>query len=1211
MFQDQYFMCNFLKYSKFQYFSNIKFRLSHIFFVFIGINNCECQINNCKTFDSLACFQIKSYATKQIFIKKIEYNYYFNSLTNFVKIVDVDSDCIPEFIIPDSTGKAILILDSRTGLLKKKIITPQIETIYSSMVTADVDGDNIPEFFIKIPSYEPNFNFRDRLMCYNLNGSLKWMSDIKLNYSNNKHTDTGSLGLTDFNQDGHPELYINNQIFNAITGVKIADGGLNGVGCENSIDFFPHPISVAGQLDDDTTDLELAAGFTIYKVIITNNNGLVGNSMIPFNIQVENKYRDGFTSIADINFDGILDVVVTSPGITNEGIVYIYSLINGTPQLLANAFPPNTKSNIGGVYVGKIQSNDIPYLIFSRYLELLAYTYDGSQTLKLKWILNTTDSSGCTGLTLFDLNNDGIQEIIYRDETELKLIDGTLSIPNVIAKINCFSDTWNEYPIVGDIDNSGQAMICIPCAKSIKSGYGNLTIFSPPDSLPGWAPARGIWNQYAYNPLFINDDLTVPQYPKNPATYKNGKYNNFYQQESLVDENGMYKVRAANLSGDIHCINYDPVKKEYTVIFDIYNRENASLSADSNLAVSLYDGNPLTSGNMIGTYHTLQKLERGDTLFNVNYTFTYNILNDLFIVINTQKNGGGVWNDSSYLQLECDYTDNLIHAMNVPQLDTITKSICQGSAYDFYGTLVDAPGIYYHTVHSMQNCDSIVYTLELKTIDTSHTSQSITTCDQYIWNNMTYDTSGNYALHALNAGGCDSTHILNLIIHHASQFSFQQTACNSYTFQGGELDSTGIYTYQLVNAQGCDSILTLDLIIHSSDSITLTQEACNQYSWNGVTYTQSGTYTLDTVNRYGCDSVVTLQLNITPLQNVSFTHIACDSFAWNGKTYLQSGIYNDTITNGSGCDTVINLALTIHHSMKNDISQQACDSIEFNGEILKASGQYTYHLQTGNGCDSLVTLNLQIQSEQHQQSIKSCEPFIWSINQNIYDQSGIYSEKFTNQQGCDSIEILDLKILGQYSMDEFAEACHEYFWQGGDTLLSTSGTYQQVFKTIDGCDSVLHLDLMIHAPFAKTDTIVTDSSYVWNINQQVYDSSGLYEAKYTTTFGCDSVHQLFLTIIKSGDIYIPNSISINGVNNGFTFFDNGYTIESIIALSIYDRWGELVWKKEHFPPNEPELGWNGMFRGKPVIPSVFAWTAQIGLKDGTVITKKGDLMVFR
>ena len=105
----------------------------------------------------------------------------------------------------------------------------------------------------------------------------------------------------------------------------MADGGNNGLGRELVSPFDAPTISVAGQLDEDTTDLELAAGYTIYKVKINNLNGITGNSMTPFNIPVDGLYRDGFTSIADINLDQKLDVIVSSPGISGLGLVYVYT----------------------------------------------------------------------------------------------------------------------------------------------------------------------------------------------------------------------------------------------------------------------------------------------------------------------------------------------------------------------------------------------------------------------------------------------------------------------------------------------------------------------------------------------------------------------------------------------------------------------------------------------------------------------------------------------------------------------------------------------------------------------------------------------------------------------------------------------------------------------------------------------------------------------
>jgi len=249
----------------------------------------------------------------------------------------------------------------------------------------------------------------------------------------------GTPAIADINQDGIAEVYSNNKIFNALTGVKLLDGGSNGIGTEFSIDFVADALSVAAQLDDDTTDLELAAGYTIYKVRISNINGTLGISMVPINIEVDNKFRDGLTSVADINLDGKLEVIVTSPGLGNDALVYVYSLKNGVSTLLAKSYPTNISySGIGPAFIGDIEGNGTASIIISKESFLQCYKYDGSSTLQLYWNFITQDTSSFNAVTMFDFNYDGVQEIVYHDEIGLRIIDGSSRQPREIINFACY-----------------------------------------------------------------------------------------------------------------------------------------------------------------------------------------------------------------------------------------------------------------------------------------------------------------------------------------------------------------------------------------------------------------------------------------------------------------------------------------------------------------------------------------------------------------------------------------------------------------------------------------------------------------------------------------------------------------------------------------------------------------------------------------------------
>jgi hypothetical protein len=92
------------------------------------------------------------------------------------------------------------------------------------------------------------------------------------------------------------------------------------------------------------------------------------------------------------------------------------------------------------------------------------------------------------------------------------------------------------------------------------------------------------------------------------------------------------------------------------------------------------------------------------------------------------------------------------------------------------------------------------------------------------------------------------------------------------------------------------------------------------------------------------------------------------------------------------------------------------------------------------------------------------------------------------------------------------------------------------------------------------------------------------------------------TNINWPNIIYPN----NPVNGAFTLFGNG--IEVIRQLSIYGRWGNLVWQSTNFTPNDLSLGWFGSMNGQEVVQGVYVWVPQIQKADGRLA---GNVAVVR
>ena len=192
-------------------------------------------------------------------------------------------------------------------------------------------------------------------------------------------------------------------------------------------------------------------------------------------------------------------------------------------------------------------------------------------------------------------------------------------------------------------------------------------------------------------------------------------------------------------------------------------------------------------------------------------------------------------------------------------------------------------------------------------INTPSSTVTITACDSFDWDGVTYDSSGSYTNTYVSLSGCDSIVTLDLTIVTGSSSTITVTACDSFDWDGVTYDSTGMYTNVYTGVNGCDSIVTLDLTIVTGSSSTVTVTACDSFDWDGVTYDSTGQYTNTYTDANGCDSIVTLDLMIISSSSSTVTVTACDSFDWDGVTYDSTGMYTNVYTGVNGCDSIVTL----------------------------------------------------------------------------------------------------------------------------------------------------------------------------------------------------------------------------------------------------------------------------------------------------------------
>jgi gliding motility-associated-like protein len=121
-----------------------------------------------------------------------------------------------------------------------------------------------------------------------------------------------------------------------------------------------------------------------------------------------------------------------------------------------------------------------------------------------------------------------------------------------------------------------------------------------------------------------------------------------------------------------------------------------------------------------------------------------------------------------------------------------------------------------------------------------------------------------------------------------------------------------------------------------------------------------------------------------------------------------------------------------------------------------------------------------------------------------------------------------------------------------------------------------------------------------------------YTVEVRNPGGCKSTDKIMVFVLCDGaNIFIPNTFSPNGSGTNDIFYPRGSGIFTIKLLRIFNRWGEVVFEKVNFLPNDPNAGWDGTVKGKKVNSDVFVYTAEVVCDNNTSIILNGNIALLR
>lgn len=112
--------------------------------------------------------------------------------------------------------------------------------------------------------------------------------------------------------------------------------------------------------------------------------------------------------------------------------------------------------------------------------------------------------------------------------------------------------------------------------------------------------------------------------------------------------------------------------------------------------------------------------------------------------------------------------------------------------------------------------------------------------------------------------------------------------------------------------------------------------------------------------------------------------------------------------------------------------------------------------------------------------------------------------------------------------------------------------------------------------------------------------------------GCEAKSEFLVNVEKKSPVFVPNVFSPNNDGNNDVFYIlAGNAVRIVKAFRVFNRWGTIVHEARDFLPNDPEYGWNGMYKGKTLNPEAFVFTAEIELIDGAIEVVSGEVALVK
>ncbi len=413
-------------------------------------------------------------------------------------------------------------------------------------------------------------------------------------------------------------------------------------------------------------------------------------------------------------------------------------------------------------------------------------------------------------------------------------------------------------------------------------------------------------------------------------------------------------------------------------------------------------------------------------------------------------------------------TDNgcpLVLPVTIPAVEgvvehTYSEQLCSGEQVVIDGQVFDEnnpDGTVLFPGGAANGCDSIVtvrldfYAPAVGALDTTLCAGQSLTIDGETYSNPVSDTLI-LLENGKSATGCDSSLLLTLRYRAPLEADIETEA--------GLCDQpTGKATIQL-NGGSANTRFQWSNGTESASN-ELADLAAGDYE---VTITDGGCELIESFTIEQLDQLIEVDYTLPPLCPGEIVTVGGQTFDADNP----SGTVQIPSATGDGCDSLVNVQLTFYQEVRGAIDTTLCagQTLTIGGTVYDgpiSNLVVDLPLLTANGCDSSIVLNLQFrEASVIEQRDTICTGSSYSFYGRTLTESGTYEEVLPDELGgCDSTIRLELTVLDAYTEEIEQTICVGETYEFCGQMLTEPGAYTCSLSAVDGCDSIVNLQLWL------------------------------------------------------------------------------------------------------------------------------------------------------